>query len=51
MNKNGTIIIVEDDLEDQEVLVEIFGKLNYPNKVPLPITAPVHSGGHYGYKF
>ena len=33
MNKNGTIIIVEDDLEDQEVLVEIFGKLNYPNKV------------------
>ena len=33
MNKNGTIIIVEDDLEDQEVLGEIFEKLNYPNKV------------------
>ena len=33
MNKNGTIIIVEDDPEDQEVLVEIFEKLKYPNKV------------------
>ena len=33
MNKNGTIIIIEDDLEDQEILVEIFEKLNYPNKI------------------
>jgi len=33
MNKNGTIIIIEDDLDDQEVLEEIFEKLGYPNKI------------------
>lgn len=33
MNKTGPIIIIEDDLDDQEVLNEIFKKLNYPNKV------------------
>ena len=33
MNKNGPIIVIEDDLEDQEILVEIFQKLGYENKV------------------
>lgn len=29
MNKNGPIIIIEDDLEDQEMLHDIFKELNY----------------------
>jgi CheY-like chemotaxis protein len=33
MNKSGPIIIIEDDTDDQEMLTEIFRKLNYPNKV------------------
>lgn len=33
MNKSGPIIIIEDDVDDQEVLDEIFQKLNHPNKV------------------
>jgi CheY-like chemotaxis protein len=33
MNKNGPIIIIEDDFDDQEILKEIFEKLNYPNEV------------------
>jgi CheY-like chemotaxis protein len=33
MKKTGPIIVIEDDLEDQEVLNEIFVTLNYPNKV------------------
>lgn len=33
MNKNGPIIIIEDDEDDQEILREIFEKLNYPNEV------------------
>jgi CheY-like chemotaxis protein len=33
MNKSGPIIIIEDDLEDQEILEEIFEKLNYKNEV------------------
>lgn len=33
VNKNGPIIIIEDDADDQEVLTEIFKKLNYPNKL------------------
>jgi len=32
MNKNGPIIIIEDDQDDQAVLNEVFKKLNYPNK-------------------
>lgn len=32
-NKNGPIIIIEDDADDQDVLTEIFKKLNYPNKI------------------
>lgn len=33
MNKNGPIIIIEDDLEDQEVLTDIFNELHYKNEV------------------
>lgn len=33
MYKNGTIIIIEDDADDQEVLAEIFEKLQYPNQI------------------
>jgi len=33
MNKNGPIIVIEDDKDDQEALVEIFKKLDYVNKV------------------
>jgi hypothetical protein len=29
MNKSGPIIIVEDDMDDQEILVDIFKELNY----------------------
>jgi CheY-like chemotaxis protein len=33
LNKNGPIIIIEDDSDDQDFLVEIFENLNYPNRV------------------
>ncbi len=33
MNKSGPIIVIEDDIDDQEILTEIFQKLNYGNKV------------------
>jgi CheY-like chemotaxis protein len=33
MNKNGPVIIIEDDADDQMILQEIFEKLNYPNKI------------------
>lgn len=33
MNKNGPIIIIEDDQDDQDMLVEIFKKLGYGNPV------------------
>jgi len=33
MQKQGPIIVIEDDRDDQEILDEIFKKLNYPNKV------------------
>jgi CheY-like chemotaxis protein len=33
MNKNGPIVIIEDDLDDQEILVEIFTDLNYRNTI------------------
>lgn len=32
-NKNGPIVIIEDDADDQEFLTEIFHKLNYQNKI------------------
>ena len=33
INKEGPIIVIEDDADDQEVLTEVFTKLNYQNKV------------------
>ena len=33
MNKRGPIIIIEDDIDDQEVLADIFKELNYTNKL------------------
>lgn len=33
INKNGPIIIIEDDADDQDFLTEIFKKLNYQNKI------------------
>jgi len=33
MNKNGAIIIVEDDTDDQEMFVEVFNELNYKNEI------------------
>ena len=33
LNKNGPIIIIEDDVDDQEFLADIFDRLNYQNKV------------------
>jgi CheY-like chemotaxis protein len=33
MNKSGPIIIIEDDVDDQEMLVEIFHKLGYVNEI------------------
>ena len=33
MNKGGPIIIIEDDLDDQEVLSEVFKELAYKNEI------------------
>jgi len=33
MNKTGPIIVIEDDIDDQETLVEIFSELGYVNKI------------------
>lgn len=33
MNKNGPIVIIEDDLDDQQILTEIFNELPYGNKL------------------
>lgn len=33
MNKVGPIIIIEDDVDDQEMLVEIFKELDYKNEL------------------
>ena|SRR5690606_375362 len=35
MNKNGPIILVEDDTDDQEILCEVFKILNYKNEIIL----------------
>jgi CheY-like chemotaxis protein len=32
MNKRGPIIIIEDDVDDKEILEEIFEALNFPNE-------------------
>jgi len=31
MNKNRPIVFIEDDIDDQEILMDIFKELNYPN--------------------
>ena len=33
MNKIGPIIFIEDDLDDQEMLEEVFKELKYPNEL------------------
>jgi CheY-like chemotaxis protein len=33
MNKTGPIVVIEDDADDQEILDEIFKKLDYKNPV------------------
>ena len=33
MNKNGPIIIIEDDADDQEILADVFRDLAYKNEV------------------
>ena len=33
VNKNGPIIVIEDDSDDQDFLTEVFEKLNYRNKI------------------
>jgi CheY-like chemotaxis protein len=33
MNKTGPIVVIEDDIDDQEILEEIFKKLNYENPI------------------
>ena len=33
INKQGPIIVIEDDWDDREILREVFYKLNYQNKV------------------
>ena len=33
LNKNGPIIIIEDDVDDQEILLSIFQKLDYHNEI------------------
>lgn len=33
MNKSGPILIIEDDLEDQDILLDVFESLNYKNEI------------------
>jgi CheY-like chemotaxis protein len=33
MNSKGPVIIIEDDVDDQDVLEEVFQKLDYPNEI------------------
>ncbi len=33
MNKNGPIVVIEDDSDDQEILKEIFDNLDYKNPI------------------
>ena len=33
MNKSGSIVVIEDDADDQEILTGIFNKLDYKNSV------------------
>ncbi len=33
MNKQGPIIVIEDDPDDRDILASIFKELNYPNEI------------------
>jgi CheY-like chemotaxis protein len=33
MNKTHPIIIIEDDLDDQQLLIDVFKELGYPNEL------------------
>ena len=33
MTKTGPIIVIEDDIDDKEILMEIFEKLDYKNEI------------------
>lgn len=33
MNRNGPVIIIEDDKDDQDILSEVFKGLSYPNEI------------------
>ncbi|MES2690227.1 MAG: response regulator [Bacteroidota bacterium] len=33
MNKGGPIIIIEDDLDDQQILTDVFNELDYKNEI------------------
>lgn len=33
MNKNGPVVVIEDDVDDRDILAEIFKTLNYKNKI------------------
>lgn len=33
MNKAGPIVFIEDDLDDQEIMADIFKELNYENEI------------------
>lgn len=33
MNKNGPIVVIEDDADDQDILIEIFKNLDYKNPI------------------
>jgi CheY-like chemotaxis protein len=33
MHKGGPVIVIEDDMDDQYILTDIFKRLNYPNEI------------------
>lgn len=33
LNKRGPVVVIEDDMDDQQMLEDIFKTLNYPNKI------------------
>ena len=33
LNQDGPIVIIEDDLDDQDILTEVFQSLKYPNEL------------------
>ena len=41
MNKKGPIIIIEDDLDDQELLIDVFKELGYVNEIKFFSDSPL----------